>query len=179
MITTLLRQDPAMGLGALLMRFFFPLSLIAAVRWEFGPQGPGLLWAFALSTVLLWLATIGPLGQGRIRVFEYQLPLPISARKLVALRLAVHLLPGLGLFAIALMLMSPSMFIGSRPLLQFAAFCCAWVCFVLCLFAWQPNRPRIDSSWVYALLAILGALILALPFFVPRLALFLTLPSGA
>ena len=187
MITTLLRQDPAMAYFALVFRFVFPLSFVVITWWATlsshaqagGPEDFGLHPTFTMSAMLLWLATHGPMGQGRIRVFEYQLSLPISARKLVGLRLAVHLLPGLALFAIVLVLASPSGSIGSPLDLHAAALCSAWAVSILSLFAWQPNRPRIDSSRVYALLTILGTSVLALPFFAPRLALLLTLPSGA
>jgi hypothetical protein len=186
---TLLRRDPALGLGSLLVRFALPLFLVVQA-WMIsdrtslvqagGPQHFTLLGAFPIGLAVLWFTTLSPLAQGRIRVFEYQLTLPISARKLVGLRLAAHLFPGLALFAVlllSLLLAAPA--IGSRLVLQFAAFSSAWLFCVLSLFAWQPHRPRIDSSKVNTLLAGLGTLALALPFFAPRLALLLTLPSAA
>jgi len=188
MIMALLRRDPALGPTALMMRFGLPLAVVIQIwvpsGWSSQPNvGQVTVIAIAVfSTLMAWIVTLGPASQGRIRVFEYQLALPISARKIVALRLVAHLLPGFVLFAIlpiSQLANATTMSIGLRAGLQFVAFCTAWAFFVLSLFVWKPNLPRVDSSKVYRLLAVLGAVVLTLPFFVPRLALLITVPGSA
>lgn len=184
----ILWQDPALGNQALLLRIGLPLLTVAA-GWRTATASlaasesegiaPGLLAVFAICTAFLWAVTLGPLGQGRVRVFEYQLSLPISARTLVGMRLAAHLLPGLVLYALligALVWLDPSSpIIKWQRVVQLVAFASAWTFFALLLFAWRPDRPRIDSSRAYFGFASLGAVALALPFFAPRFSLVLTL----
>ncbi len=190
MIKAFLRLDPGLGRTALLLRFGIPLVMVfgalSATRglrpdMEGAADNGTLLSIFTLCIVMLWTSTIGPLGQGRIRVFEYQLSLPISARKLVGIRLVAQLLPGLALAAALLvgLMWSPlPQSIGSRPGLEALAFGVSWVLCVLSLFAWRPRRPSLGSSRVYLVLAVSGYLILGLALFLPRISLALALPGG-